>query len=354
MKGLFSKKTPVIIGLDIGTRFVKAVVIEKKKNGYVLQAIAREAIGKEAFAEREIKNYEAVSLALKKLQKSLKTKIKDAAIAVSGSSVISKIVYMTPDQSDFELESQIEIEADSLIPYPLEEVYLDFEELGPSKTHIGKVNVLLSAAHKDIVDSRITLVREIPLEPKIVDVEGYAFGNALNCFNAGEQEERICAINIGASLLQVCVIDKGEVIYSKEHSFGMNMLLQDIAMMHMMEKDDVESGMVSNTLADSWKNDTLPIFMANCTQQISRAIQMYKTTTHAQSPAKLIVAGGGACIPELVEALNNDLEMDVEHFNPFSEMTLTEGLDKENIHALAPQYAIAVGLATRSFSSWHM
>lgn len=354
MQGLFGKKASVFIGLDIGTRFIKAVVIEKVKGEYVLRSMACEAVGKEAFAEREIKNYEAVSLTLKKVQKALKSKIKDVAIAVSGSSVITKLVYMMPDQSDYELEGQIEIEADSLIPYPLEEVYLDFEELGPSNTHVGKVNVLLSAAHKDIVDSRLTLVREIPFEPKIVDVEGYALGNALSYFHQNELEERVICLNLGASLLQVCVLDKNEVIYSKEHSFGMNMLLQDIAMMHMMEKDDVEQALVSDTLAGSWKEDTLPIFMANCQQQINRALQMYMTTTHAQAPTKIVLAGGGAVIPELVEALNNDLDADVVRFDPFQNMTIDEGLDQDRVAALAPQLAVAVGLATRSFSSWHI
>lgn len=353
MQGLFGNKASLLIGLDIGTRFVKAVVIEKKKDSYVLQNVAREAIGKEAFAEREIKNFEAVSLALKKIQKGLRTKIKDVAIAVSGSSVISKLVYMAPDQTDFELEGQIEIEADSLIPYPLEEVYLDFEELGPSNTHVGKVNVLLSAAHKDIVDSRLTLVREIPFEPRVVDIEGYALGNALKEFYQHDSDERLCCINLGASLLQVCVMDKGEVIYSKEHNFGMNMLLQDISMMHMMEKDDVEQQLVADTLAGTWQDDTLPIFVANCQQQINRAIQMYMSTTHAQAPKKLVVAGGGGVLPALIEALDNDLDMDVVAFDPFENMQLSDKIDAEHFSSIAPQFAIATGLACRSFTTWH-
>ncbi|MFC3093750.1 type IV pilus assembly protein PilM [Alteromonas sediminis] len=354
MQGLLGKKASILIGLDIGTRFIKAVVIEQKKDGYVLQSVASEPIGKEAFAEREIKNYEAVSLTLKKIQKSLKSKSKDVAIAVSGSSVISKVVYMEPDQTDFELESQIEIEADSLIPYPLEEVYLDFEELGPSNTHVGKVNVLLSAAHKDIVDSRLTLVREVPYEPKVVDIEGYALGNALKHFYHHDSDERLCCINIGASLLQVCVVDNNEVVYSKEHSFGMNMLLQDISMMHMMEKDEIEHKLVTQTMTGTWEEDTLPIFVANCQQQINRAIQMYMSTTHAQMPKKLVVSGGGGVLPALVDALNNDLDMDVEAFNPFANMTLADKLDSDHVQSIGPQFAIAAGLASRSFYSWHI
>ncbi len=354
MKGLLSKKAPMMIGLDIGTRFIKAVVIEKKKDEYIVQSMACEFINKDAFSEREIKDFEAVSLTLRKVQKSLRTKLKDVVIAVSGSSVISKIVYMNPGQTDFELESQIEIEADSLIPYPLEEVYLDFEELGPSNTHVGKVNILLSAAHKDIVDSRLTLVREIPFEPKVVDVEGYALGNAISHFYDTSSSSQICCINLGASALQVSIVKDNEVLYSKEHNFGMNMLLQDISMMHMMEKQDVEKGLLDGSLPDSWKTDTLPIFLANCLQQINRAVQMYTTTTHSPSPEKLLLTGGGACIPELVSALNKDLDMDVKAFNPFKNVTVGKNVNVELINSLAPQFAIAAGLATRSFSSWHM
>ena len=133
MKSLFKKKLPPIVGLDIGTRQIKAVWIEQSSDGFVLQGYACESISKTAFSERDIKDYEAVSLALKKVRSSLKTKLKHACVAVAGSSVINKVVHMSPEQNDHELESQIEIEADSLIPYPIEEVYLDFEELGPSE-----------------------------------------------------------------------------------------------------------------------------------------------------------------------------------------------------------------------------
>ena len=78
MKSLFKKKMPPIVGLDIGTRQIKAVWLEHSVNGYMLQGYACESINKVAFSERDIKDYEAVSLALKKVRNSLKTKIKQA------------------------------------------------------------------------------------------------------------------------------------------------------------------------------------------------------------------------------------------------------------------------------------
>lgn len=355
MKSLFKKKLPSIIGLDIGTRQIKAVLIEQSGDGYILQGYACETIAKQAFSEREIKDFDAVNLALKKVKHSLKTKIKDAAIAVAGTSVISKIVYMDPDQNDFELESQIEIEADSLIPYPLEEVYLDFEEVGPSPTHVGKVNVLLSAAHKDAVDSRLTLVREIPFVPKVVDIEGYALGNALDYFYPhSSNEEQVVCVNVGASLLQVCVWQDGQVIYSKEHQYGVGALVQDLSVIHMLDKEEAERQLLEKALPGNWIDDTLPIFAANLQQQINRALQMYMTTLNAQRPERILLTGGAANIAPLVELLQQDLGLDVDVFNPFANMKVNSKIDQAALETIAPQLTIAAGLASRSFNTWHI
>ncbi|WP_334015568.1 type IV pilus assembly protein PilM [Alteromonas sp. S167] len=355
MKSLFNKKLPPIVGLDIGTRQIKAVWLEQSKDGFVLQGYACEPITKIAFSEREIKDYESVSIALKKIRKVLKTKLKQANVAVAGTSVISKIVYMDPDQSDYELENQIEIEADSLIPYPLDEVYLDFEEMGPSATHTGKVNVLLTAAHKDLVDSRLLLAREANFEPKIVDMENYAIGNALDFFYPNEDPEKaVCCVNIGASLLQICVVKNGDVIYTKEHAFGLNNLIDDISAIHMVERETAERQLLDGTLTSNWIEDTLPIFAANLQQNINRALQMYMSTLHAERPNSILLSGGAATIAPLVDILNQDLGLEVSCFNPFSKMTINPKLDAARLEKIAPQLAIAAGLASRSFTPWHM
>lgn len=355
MKSPFKKKLPPIVGLDIGTRQIKAVLIERSAKGFVLQGYACEAITKNAFSEREIKDFDAVSLALKKIKLALKIKNKPAAIAVAGSSVLAKVVTMEKGLTDYELEGQIEIEADSLIPYPLEEVYLDFEELDENEAQPGKTNVLLTAAHRDLVDSRITLVREVPFEPKIVDVEGYALGNALYYFYPIEnEEEKVCCIHLGASLLQLCVWQAGEVIYTKEHAFGLNTLMQDLAAINMLEVSEAEKQAIAGTLPGNWHEDTLPIFVANLQQQINRAIQMYVSATHGERPERIIFCGGGATVPALTEILKQDLDMEVEVFNPFDGMTINPKLDADRLAKIAPQLVLAAGLASRSFSEWHM
>jgi len=354
LKKLLSKKSPPVLGLDIGTRYVKGVLLSRSGEQTQLMAYACEAITGNAFADRDIKDFDAVSNAIRKVKLALRTKCKAVAVAVSGTSVISKVVFMDPDQQDHDLEMQIEVEADSLIPYPLDEVYMDFEELGPSRLHEGKVDVLLTAAHRDMIDNRVTLLRELEFEPKIVDVEGYALGTAVNECLGDSNEKPVCCINIGASQLLITVVDQHQVIYSKEHAFGMDTLIRDLGLIYGMEMPEVEKAIQTGELPADWRQQNWPVFLANLQQQIGRALQMYTTSTGKERPEQLYLAGGCANLPGIAQDLEQELSLPVSLFDPFAEMTIKEGINRDELKRMAPQLAIAAGLAFRSFSSWHI
>ena len=343
-----------MIGLDIGTRFIKAVALEKSGDQYTLQALACEPIVGNAFAERDIKDFEAVSHALKKVKLALKSKNKQVAIAVSGSTVLNKIVYMDPGQTDHELESQIELEADSLIPYPLDEVYIDFEEVADSETANNKVEVLLSAVHKELVDRRITLLGEVGYEAKIVDIESYALASAVSSFVSQEQDEISCCINVGASHLQMCAIKNGQVIYTKDHNFGMDALIQDLTVLYSQERSQIEQQLTDGTLPEAWKQDAYPMFLANLQQNINKAIQLYMSATKQARPTSLLICGGAGHLMALPEDLTADLGIEVTFFNPFADMAKADSINQGDLEHVSGQLIIAAGLASRSFQPWHI
>ena len=161
-------------------------------------------------------------------------------------------------------------------------------------------------------------------------------------------------MNVGASLLQICVIKNGSVIYTKEHSFGLNSLVNDISAIHMIDRETAERQLLDGTLAGNWVEDTLPIFAANLQQNINRALQVYMSTLHAERPTKILLSGGVATIPPLVDMLKQDLGIELNCFNPFEGMSINPKLDSEKLEKVAPQLAIAAGLASRSFTPWHM
>lgn len=354
MKRLFAPKSQKMIGLDIGTRFIKAVLLEKSAAQYTLQAYACEPILGNAFAERDIKDFDAVSHALKKVKLALKINSKLVAIAVSGSTVLNKIVYMARGKTDQELESQIELEADSLIPYPLHQVYIDFEKVMNSQTTNNKVQVLLSAVHKELVDRRIKLLAEVGYEAKIVDVESYALGAAVASFYPNKAEDPLCCINIGASHLQMCSVKNGEVIYTKDHHFGMDVLIQDLSMLFNQQRSQIEQQLTNDTLPKTWKQDLYPMFLANLQQNINWALQLYISASGEVRPTSLLICGGGGHLKFLPEDLTADLGIDVILFNPFANMKSAQNINQGDLVQASSQLIIAAGLASRSFQPWHI
>ncbi|XOV79696.1 MAG: type IV pilus assembly protein PilM [Aestuariibacter sp.] len=353
MKNLFSKKQLQMIGIDIGSRYIKAIALTKKGNSVSIDALACESIRGDAFQERDIQELELVSQALKKVSSRLKTKIKPAVLAVSGSTVLTKVIQMGSGQSDFELESQIEIEADSLIPYPINEVYLDFQELGPSTTMTDRSDVLLSVAHKKTVDSRSLLIEESGFEAKIFDIESYALGNAFLHFAELTQsnEPQLC-LSIGAAQLQLAVVENNEIILSRELGFGADVLLAELAMTYNESKADLNEKLVQGALSEDWREFIYPQFLSNLQSQINRILQLYVSTYNRDMPNIINVCGGATGIEGLLEDLAMDMNMTLQLFDPFTRMVAGSNVDLSAFHG--PQFAIAAGLASRSFEPCHI
>lgn len=352
LTSLFKPKPPLMLGLDIGTKYVKAILLEQKGNHCHIKALACEPILGDVFTDREIKDFDALNHAIKKVQHSIKVKVRDVAIAVSGTAVLTKVTQMPSGQSDIELEGQIELEADSLIPYPLDDVYLDFEVLGTSIIEPGKDDVLLSVSHKNMIDSRITLLRELELEPRIVDIEGYALGNSLIQFTEQPSDAELCCLCIGASQLQLTVIKDKQIRYAKELPFGTEHLIRDLSLVYNLEPEIASKQLESNQLPEHWQRDIYPQFLGNLQQQINRVLQLYQSATNDEPPKSLMLCGGAAKITNLVDDLASDLNLQIQLFNPLANMTSQVAMPIT--HTLGSQFAIAAGLASRSFTQCHI
>lgn len=352
MKQFLNKKNNQLIGVDIGSRYVKAVLLSQKGKQYRLDAIACEAIFGDVFQEREIKDFDAVNHTLKKLRKSLNSNVKSVVLAISGSTVLTKTIDMEEGLSDVDLEAQIQVEADSLIPYPINEVYIDFEELRPSKRKKGRSDVLLSVAHKNIIENRTLLSREAEYDVKVMDIEGYALGNAMLQFGEFDPQEAAFCLNVGAAQLQMTVVQNNQVMMSRELPFGTDNLASEIAMSFGLNKGDVVKGLVSGDLPDNWKEMLYPQFLSSLHMQINRILQLYATTFNTEPPKKIFLCGGAVHLPDLVEELAMDMHIDVQIFDPLKGVEVGPGIDLTNFNGA--QFAIATGLAWRSFTSCHI
>lgn len=341
-----------ILGVDIGSRYVKAVLLSQKSKRFCIDAIGCEPIYGDAFQEREIKDFDAVNHAIKKLRKSLQINPKSVVMAVSGATVLTKVIDMDSGLSDIDLEAQIEIEADSLIPYPINEVYIDFEEIGPCTRKPGRSDVLLSVAHKNIVENRTLHCGEADYDLKVIDIEGYALGNAMLQLGQFPANEVVFCLSIGAAQLQLTAIKDSQVIMSRELQFGTDALVNDIAMAFDVPKNDVQKGMLSGDLPENWREVIYPQFLSSLQMQINRILQFYINTFNAEQPNTIYLCGGGATIAGLTEDLAMDMQIEVEVFDPFEYCDSGKNVDLNEYQGT--QFAIAAGLAWRGLTSCHI
>ncbi|MBW8811548.1 MAG: type IV pilus assembly protein PilM, partial [Lysobacter sp.] len=140
--GLITKSQPALVGVDISSTAVKLLQLSRVGNRYRVEHYAVEPLPPNAVVEKNIVEVEAVGEAIKRAVARSGTRVKHAAAAVAGSSVITRVIGMPNDLDEDEMESQIELEAANYVPYPIDEVNHDFEILGPMPGATDMVQVL--------------------------------------------------------------------------------------------------------------------------------------------------------------------------------------------------------------------
>ena len=351
--GLLKRKKPAILGLDISSTSVKLLELTQDGDTYRVQSLAIEPLPDNAVVDKNIQDVEAVGQTIQKAISRSGTKAKNAAVAVSGSAVITKIINMPKDLSDNELEAQIEMEADQYIPYPLEEINLDFEVIGESENDPENVDVLLAASRSENIELRSAALSLGGLTPKIVDVEAYTIENSSKLIahqieNDGE-DKIIAVIDIGATMTSLNVVKNNQLIYTREQSFGGKQLTEEIMRRYGLAYDEAGRLKKEGGLPDNYIQEVLEPFKETIAQQVSRFLQFFYTSGQHNSVDLIALAGGCASIPGIAELVESQLDTPTVIANPFVKMSLASKVNPQALSNNAPSLMIACGLAMRSF-----
>jgi len=358
LSSLWKKKASLIVGIDIGSHSIKAVLLHQSNDGYVLEALVEETMPRGAIIDREIQDIEAVGKVVAKLRKKIPAAVSDAAVAVSGQTVITKVIYMDVALNEQELASQIEIEADSLIPYPLDEVSLDFESLDVNESDPTKINVLLSAARTESVEARVSALEQGGFNTKVVDVESYAvsrpFDLVLSLLPDDAVDKVVATVDIGAVMTLFSVTDAGEHIYSRDQIFGSEQYTRSIVSYYNKTFEEAEQAKIDKDLPPNYTFEVLAPYHTILVQQIRRAIQMFLTSSGKEKVDYLVISGGTALVEEVQKLLTEELGIHTVIANPFANMKMGKAINSDEVERNAPKFMVATGLALRSFSSWHI
>lgn len=351
--GLFRNSRPPLLGIDISSTAVKVLELRRQDSRYRVESYAVEPLPSGAVVEKNIANVEAVAETLRTAVKRSRTKTKFAAVAVPASMAISKTIAMPANLSDDEMHAQIELQADQYVPYPLEEVNLDFQVLGPSAHDPNEVDVLLVASRREHVEARVDAVEAAGLVPKVVDVESYAMENAFGLIAkqlpGGGQDMTVAVVDVGATMTTLTVIRNEEILYTREQVFGGKQLTEEIMRRYGLSYDEAGRAKRQGGLPDSYEEEVLEPFKETMAQQITRSLQFFFGASQHNSVDHLLLAGGCAVIPGIPELIEQVTGTRTSIANPFASMAVASDIRPQRLAEDAPALMIACGLALRSF-----
>lgn len=323
--------------------------------GYRVERYAIEVLPRDVVSDGNIVNLESAAESVRRAWKKLATSTRQVAIALPSSHVITKKIIVMAGQREDELELLVESEANQYIPFPLDEVNLDFQVVGPAPSSPDEIEVLIAASRKEKVEDRVAVAESAGLKPKVLDVESYAMLAAFELIEAqlpeGGKGKIVALVDIGANVMNFTVLRNGQQLYAREQAFGGNQLTQDIARLFGLSFEEAEAEKRRNTLPEKYEAELLRPFLESLALELSRALQFFFTSTQFNEVNHIVLAGGCAVIPGVDEVVASRTQINTIIANPFANMLLAERVRGKSLLADASSLMVACGLALRRFDA---
>ena len=347
------KKSKGLVGLDIGSSSVKLVELKALSKGdkrWKLLNLSVEPLSPEVIVDGSIMDSAVVVDAIVKLFNENKIKSSDVGISVSGHSVIIKKITMAYMSED-ELAESIRWEAESYIPFDIDDVYLDYQVLDEEDQGGGNMDVLLVAAKKEKVSEYVSVVQQSGKTPAVVDVDSFALQNALTANYELPELQVTALINIGASVMNINIMQGSSPVFWRDISFGGNVYTDAIQKDLGVDFETAELLKRGESVEGYSFEHVTPILQSVTNDlgvEIQKTFDFFKATMSTEKINQIILTGGSSKILSLDTYLSERFEAPVELMNPFQSVIFNEKqFNAQVIHDLRATLAIAVGLAMR-------
>jgi type IV pilus assembly protein PilM len=338
-----------LVGLDIGSSTIKAVELKSTKAGYELVSFGTEALAQDTVVDGAIMDAPQVANAISKIFDAQHIKVKNVATSVSGHSVIVKRVWL-PLMSEEELFERINSEASQHIPFDILDVSLSYQLL---ESMDSQMDVLLVAVKKDKILNHTNVLAQAGKTPVVVDIDAFALQNCFEVNYEPDAGQTVALLNIGASVMNINIVRGGVPLFTRDVSVGGNQFTDALQKELDLSFDDAERLKKGDTLpsvTDDQKQQILRSVSDILTLEIQKTFDFFRATASGESIQRIVVAGGTARVPGLVDLLREEFAMPVEELNPFRRVLVNPAKHSDDqIREMAPRLAIAVGLALRSF-----
>jgi type IV pilus assembly protein PilM len=347
---LFSKPKGVV-GLDIGSSAVKLVELKERKAGeFHLQRLGVEPLSPEAIVDGSIMDSSLVVDAIHKLNDHTKVKGTQYATSLSGHSVIIKKIQL-PAVSQEELAESIQWEAEQYIPFDINDVRLDYVVLTEGEPGRDTMEVLLVAVKRDKVNDYVSVISQTGKTPALVDVDAFAVQNAYEINYDLDPRKVVALINTGASVTNINVLARGSTVFWRDISFGGNQFTEALQREFNLSFDQAEAlkrGQPVDRYTLSDARAVLDTVSNELAGEIRKTFDFFSATSSEGPVDELVVSGGCALTPNLLQVLRERFEVPTELMNPLRRVHFRESdFDGQWLQSVGPMMAVAVGLGIR-------
>jgi type IV pilus assembly protein PilM len=344
------------VGLDIGSYSVKLVELESEGGRYkVKNFFIKDLYGEGEEYDSEGPGINRLTTAVRQVFNTLKLspkRMKNICTSISGPSVSVKQVKSIPLAPE-EMQSSLLFEARKHLPLDESEAVIDFQILrGDMQSQ--DMDILLVATTKKVFDNHLKVLKEVDVEPAIIDAGTLATVNSYLAVNGPlSGEEALVFLDIGARYSNIAMLSQNTMIFSRDLKWAGSNFTDDIKTTMKVEYAEAEAikkerGMGA-LLADGTAAESTGIRVArrmtmdNLIDEIRRSLRYYTKETGCREFQKILLCGGSAVLPNLNSHLASQLNMTVEKYNPFVDFITPAGFDD----ATGSRMAVACGLALR-------
>jgi type IV pilus assembly protein PilM len=343
----FSKK-PAGLGLDLGSEWLKLVKIRGGKGEHVLENISRLP-----WQPGDLDNNSATAKKIMGLWTQYQIKDQVVASSMAGHAVIVKRVNFEAETEKALAETVLK-EARQYIPFDINDVFLDYQIMGPG-TKEKSYDVLLVASKKKVVQNLGDIVSQSGLSLSVIDVDSFALCNSFEYNYPEEKEKPVYLLDIGGAQSVFCIFHNDQPLFLREVSFGGKAATEAVASVLNIKRIEAErvkingQNGVEESQIDLLSEAVNKVAKSWC-DELKRLIGFYQTSTSNAVPAnKIYISGGGALLKGLPEMFQRELSIAVEYHDPFRKVKCDQNLfQKEYIKEIAPQMVVPFGLALRA------
>ncbi len=343
-----------MLGVDIHSTAVRLLELSGSGDGCRVETCGIEPLATDAVVDNHIHDADAVADTIARLVARTSPGTRNAAVAVPAAAAITRLVEMDAALTGSDLDAQLRVESDRYIPFPADEIRMDFRVLGPLADNAERVKVLVVAARAGDVDLLAEVLTRGGLRPQVVDVTSFALERAFRWMQpalpGAADRDTVAVFDIDGAVTRLNVFHRGRGVYSRDPLSGGGRQVEDIRSRYgIVASEDQPAAGVDDPMA-AFADGKGQEPAGSISEQISGELQFFHGSTGFHRVDHILLTGSRAALDDLPARIQDRTGIDCSLANPFAATTPASGVDADTLAKTAPAMMVACGLALRGLA----